>query len=163
MHSIRLQKHLPYTANQLMDLALDVEVYHQFVPFCERCVIRERFERQGKDVMVAAMTVGVSIFNETFVSRVIADREVKTIRVAGIDGPLKALVNNWQFHERDDGTTDIDFSVSFEFRSRMLSMLASSRVEDVCNRILNAFVDRAHAKLGAPEHGTPEQGAAKTA
>lgn len=149
MHSIHLKKRLPYSVDQLMTLALDVESYDQFVPFCERCVIRERFERQGRDVMVAAMTVGVSIFNETFVSRVISDPSDKSIRVTGIDGPLKALVNNWRFEPLEDGGTEIDFSVSFEFRSRMLSMLASSRVEDVCNRILDAFVERAHQLYGS--------------
>ena len=154
MHNIHLTKRLPYTVDQLMALALDVESYNEFVPFCERCVIRESFERQGRDVMVAAMTVGVSIFNETFVSRVISDASAKTSRVTGIDGPLNALVNNWQFSALDNGGTEIDFSVSFEFKSRMLSMLASSRVEDVCNRILDAFVDRAHRLHGATE-GAP--------
>ncbi|MEM1364540.1 MAG: type II toxin-antitoxin system RatA family toxin [Pseudomonadota bacterium] len=150
MHNIHLKKQLPYTVEELMALALDVEAYNEFVPFCERCVVREQFERQGRDVMVAAMTVGVSVFNETFVSRVISDEQAKTIRVTGIDGPLNALVNNWEFKPQDSGGTEIDFSVSFEFRSRMLSMLASSRVEDVCNRILDAFVERAHELYGPP-------------
>ncbi|MEO0498343.1 MAG: type II toxin-antitoxin system RatA family toxin [Pseudomonadota bacterium] len=157
MHKIHLTKRLPYSPEQLMELALDVEAYHQFVPFCERCLIREQFERQGRDVMVAAMTVGVSIFNETFVSRVISDPDARTIRVTGIDGPLNALVNNWHFKLLDDGATEIEFSVSFEFRSRILSMLASSRVEDVCNRILDAFVERAHQLYGRKgNNGEPQ-------
>jgi coenzyme Q-binding protein COQ10 len=135
-----------------MDMVLDVERYGEFVPYCERVAIREQFDRSGKMVMTAAMTVGVSIFNETFVSRVIADRTNRTIKVTGINGPLKSLVNDWQFNaletaEQADGA-EIDFHVSFEFKSRMLALLADSRVESVCRKIMDAFVDRAHELYG---------------
>ena len=127
-----------------MDVALDVERYGEFVPYCESCSIRENSVRKGKQVMLAAMSVGVSIFNETFVSRVIADRENGTIKVTGLDGPLNALVNTWHITPTVEGSL-VDFEVSFEFKSRILATLASSRVEGVCEKILNAFIARAHS------------------
>ena len=147
MPEISLQRTLPYSKKQLLDVILSVEHYGEFVPYCERCDVRERSERAGRDIMLAAMSVGVSIFSETFLSRVISDREAGTIQVTGVEGPLNALSNRWVLTERD-GHTHIDFFVSFEFKSRVLSMLASSRVESICERILNAFIARADALYG---------------
>ena len=60
----------------MFDLVADVERYPQFVPLCQSLRVRKRAEaREGREVIVADMTVAYKFIRETFTSRVTLDRE----------------------------------------------------------------------------------------
>ena len=137
-----------HSADQMFDLVADVERYPEFVPLCERLAVRERREKDGREVLVADMAVGFKAVHETFTSRVMLDREARTIRASYIDGPFRHLDNVWRFEPTGEGTCDVHFSIEYEFRSRMLAMLMGSQFDRAFRRFTAAFEQRADALYG---------------
>ena len=134
---------LPYTPEQLFDLVIDVERYPQFLPWCLGCRVRKREE----GLVVADMIIGFKVFRESFTSRV-SHQHPNRIDVKYTDGPFKYLDNHWIFNRLDDGSTEIDFFVDFEFRSRILQVAIGAVFSEAVRRMIAAFETRAHALHG---------------
>lgn len=134
---------LPYTPEQLFDLVIDVERYPQFLPWCLGCRVRKREE----GLVVADMIIGFKVFRESFTSRV-SHQHPHRIDVKYTDGPFKYLDNHWIFNRLDDGSTEIDFFVDFEFRSRILQVAIGAVFSEAVRRMIAAFEARAHALHG---------------
>ncbi|MFL0690621.1 MAG: type II toxin-antitoxin system RatA family toxin, partial [Agrobacterium tumefaciens] len=64
----RLVKHSP---ERMYALVADVERYPEFLPLCEALSIRSRRERDGKELLLADMTVGYKAIRETFTTQVL--------------------------------------------------------------------------------------------
>ena len=89
--------------------------------------------------------------HETFTSKVKKARPT-TIHVDYLDGPLKYLRNDWTF--RPDGKgCQVDFSVDFEFKSRMFEMLAGQMFGAALRKMIGAFEDRAAALYASGDSG----------
>lgn len=138
-----------HSAEQMFDLVADVERYPEFVPLCERLTIRDRRERDGREVLTADMAVGFKAVNESFTSRVILDREALAIRASYIDGPFRSLDNLWRFEPTGPGSCNVHFSIDYEFRSRMLAALMGSQFDRAFRRFTAAFEKRADTLYGA--------------
>ena len=137
------KRKLPYTPEQLFDLVIDVESYPQFLPWCLGCRVRKREE----GLVVADMIIGFKVFQESFTSRV-SHQHPHRIDVKYTDGPFKYLNNHWIFNRLEDGSTEIDFFVDFEFRSRILQAAIGAVFSDAVRRMIAAFEARAHALHG---------------
>src|SRR3569623_441579 len=140
-------RRLPYTAEQMFDLVADVAHYPDFIPW----VTAVRVRSDGPGEMVADMIVGFKGLHETFTSKVKKARPT-TLHVDYFDGPLKYLRNDWGF--RPDGAgCQGDFSVDFEFKSRMFEMLAGQMFGAALRKMIGAFEARAAALYGSGESG----------
>jgi coenzyme Q-binding protein COQ10 len=64
-----------------------------------------------------------------------------------IDGPFRHLENRWQFTAADDAT-DVDFHISYEFKSVVLGMLAGAVFDQAFRRYAEAFEARARKIYG---------------
>ena len=140
----------------MFDLVADVERYPEFVPLCERLVVRERRERDGREVLTADMSVGFKAVHETFTSRVLLDPEALAIRASYIDGPFKHLDNRWSFEPIDDRRCNVHFAIDYEFRSRMLAMLMGSQFDRAFRKFTSAFEARADTLYGRSSDTTSE-------
>lgn len=129
---------LPYSREQLFDLVIDVEKYPEFLPWCLGCRVRKREEH----LVVADMIIGFKVFRESFTSRVSHQRPER-IDVTYTDGPFKYLNNHWIFKDMGGGTTEIDFFVDFEFRSRILQAAIGAVFSEAVRRMIAAFETRA--------------------
>ena len=138
-----------HSADKMFDLVADVERYPEFVPLCERLVIRDRREKDGREVLTADMAVGFKAVHETFTSRVLLDRENLTIRATYIDGPFRHLDNVWRFEPTAPDRSDVHFAIDYEFKSRMLAMLMGSQFDRAFRRFTAAFEARADALYGS--------------
>jgi len=140
-------RRLPYTPEQMFDLVADVGRYPDFIPW----VTAVRIRSDGATEMVADMIVGFKGLRETFTSRVEKTRP-SHLHVEYLDGPHKYLRNDWTF--RPDGTgCQVDFSVDFEFKSRMFEMLAGQMFGAALRKMIGAFEARAVVLYGAGESG----------
>ena len=108
----------------------------------------------SRDLIVADLIIGFSMFRERFTSRVTLDPPHR-IDVAYTEGPFKYLNNHWIF-ERVPGGCRIDFFVDFEFKSRILQRVIEMLFHEAVRRMVAAFEDRARAALRRP--GTPSGG-----
>jgi len=138
-----------HAAANMFDLVADVERYPEFVPLCRALKVRRRIEEpEGVEVLVADMTVAYQIVRETFVSRVTLDRPSLQILVEYLEGPFSHLENRWTFHPTGERTCEVEFFISYEFKSRMLGMLMGSMFDLAFRRFASAFEARADKIYG---------------
>jgi coenzyme Q-binding protein COQ10 len=140
----REKRILPYTPEQMYALVADVERYPEFLPWCVACRIRKQ---ETPSSFIADLQVGFKMVREQFTSRVTLDPQ-KAITVSYLTGPFEHLSNEWKFSPAPNGT-EVDFFLSFEFRSRLLQTLIGVLFEEAVHRMVSAFETRA-AKLYAP-------------
>ena len=129
-------------------LVADVEKYPQFLPMCEALTVKSRRERDGKELLVADMTVGYKLIRETFTSQVLLDRAALVIETKYVDGPFKYLNNQWRFEQSGSNGCDVHFFVDYEFKSRMLGMVMGSIFDLAFRKFTQAFEARADAAYG---------------
>ena len=104
MPVFRDERRVRHNAVQMFDLVADVERYPEFVPLCKALRVRSRRpEADGRETLVADMTVGYKLIRETFTSRVTLDKPNLKVRVEYIDGPFSRLENIWTFKDEPEG------------------------------------------------------------
>ncbi len=138
MHRVR------HSAAHMFDLVADVERYPEFVPLCRSLKVRKRIpEPEGVEILVADMTVAYKFIHETFTSRVTLDRPNLQILVEYLEGPFSRLENRWAFHPIGEQVCDVEFFISYEFKSRTLGMLMGTVFDVAFRRFAVAFERRA--------------------
>ena len=142
-------RHVPHSAEQMFALVADVEKYPQFVPMCERLVLRSRKERGGVTVLVADMSVGYKAIRETFTSQVVLKPDELAIDVKYLDGPFRYMRNRWEFAAAGEGC-DVLFHIDYEFKSRLLGAMMGAVFDRAFRMFSSAFEERARQVYGAP-------------
>jgi coenzyme Q-binding protein COQ10 len=133
-----------HSAARMFDLVADVERYPEFVPLCRSLKVRKRIpEPEGVDILVANMTVAYKFIHETFTSRVTLDRPNLQILVEYLEGPFSRLENRWTFHPTGEQVCDVEFFISYEFKSRTLGLLMGTMFDVAFRRFAVAFERRA--------------------
>jgi coenzyme Q-binding protein COQ10 len=137
------RRHLPYKPDQLYELVASVDRYPEFLPWCKA----SRITRQEGNVFYADLVVAFKVFRERFSSKVTLMPKTG-VDVEYIDGPFRYLNNHWRFEAAEDGGTNLDFYVDFEFRSRLLQNLIGLLFNEAVHRMVGAFEARARALYG---------------
>jgi coenzyme Q-binding protein COQ10 len=133
-----------HAAAEMFDLVADVERYPEFVPLCRKLKVRKRIpEPEGVEVLVADMTVAYKFVHESFTSRVTLDRPNLQILVEYLEGPFSRLENRWSFRPIDERSCEVEFFISYEFKSRTLGLLMGSMFDLAFRRFTVAFERRA--------------------
>jgi coenzyme Q-binding protein COQ10 len=133
-----------HSAAHMFDLVADVERYPEFVPLCRSLKIRKRIpEPEGVEILVADMTVAYKFLHETFSSRVTLDRANLQILVEYLEGPFSRLENRWAFRPTGEHICQVEFFISYEFKSRALGILMGSMFDAAFRRFAAAFERRA--------------------
>ncbi len=145
--TIRRVRHSP---EDMFALVADIERYPEFVPMCERLVVRSRRERQGVSLLVAEMTVGYKAISETFITQVVLKPAQMRIDVKYVEGPFRYLDNRWVFMPVEHGGCDVEFFIDYEFKSRVLGMVMGTMFDRAFRMFTEAFEKRADAIYGVP-------------
>ena len=133
---------MPFTAQQMYDLVVDVRRYPEFLPW----VMAMRVRSDSEAETIADMIVGFKQLREQFTSRVIKD-DGRRVEIDYLDGPLKELHNLWLFTDVDGGCT-IDFEVQFAFKNRVFQAIAGQFFDAALRKMIAAFETRAHHLYG---------------
>ncbi len=140
-------KTLPYSANQMFDLVMDVEKYPQFLPWCLAAKITKRFDEKHFE---GDLVINFKGFSQKYSSDVKAfDTSDGTllINVIAIDGPFKNLVNSWKFKnisgKNISGGCEIEFFIDFEFKSIILGKMIGMIFEKATSKMIDAFETQA--------------------
>src|SRR5271168_5614228 len=142
-------RHVRHSAADMFDLVADVEHYPEFVPLCRALVVRKRASAgEGREVIIADMTVAYKLLRETFTSRVTLDRPKLEILVEYLEGPFRRLNNTWKFHDVDNRMSDVEFFIAYEFRSKTLGVLMGAMFDAAFRRFAAAFERRADQVYG---------------
>ena len=133
---------VPYTADLMFAVVADVERYPEFVPWCEGLRILRR-ERDGNDVILVAETiVGFKALRERYTSRVRLDRAAHRIDVVQTEGVFRRMETHWRFVPMAE-RCKLEFSILFEFESRVLGAVAGAAFGMVVTQMTRAFEERA--------------------
>jgi coenzyme Q-binding protein COQ10 len=81
--------------------------------------------------------------HESFTSRVTLDRPNLQILVEYLEGPFSRLENRWSFRPIDERSCEVEFFISYEFKSRTLGLLMGSMFDLAFRRFTVAFERRA--------------------
>jgi coenzyme Q-binding protein COQ10 len=150
MPQFSTKRQVRHSAADMFDLVADVERYPQFVPLCQSLTVRRRTQdAAGRDVIVADMTVAYKMIRETFTSRVTLDRAKSEILVEYLEGPFRTMNNRWRFRPTGEQACEVEFFITYEFRSRTLGLLMGGIFDAAFRRFSAAFERRADQVYGA--------------
>ena len=142
------KKILPYSAQQMYELAADVAAYPQFLPWISAARIRSHDVLDDHELMMADLVISFKVFRERFGSKVVLQPDIHRIEMDYLDGPFKYLHSHWQFTDHDGGGCDVDFFVDFEFKSFVLQKLIGVVFGEAVRRTMKAFEGRAKELYG---------------
>jgi len=138
-----------YSTKQLFDLVVDVEKYPQFLLWCRAARILKRDANE----FLAELVISFAHISESYTSRVIVVLpeigRAGTIDVVMVKGPFEYLTNSWKFTEIEGGT-QIDFTLDFKFRSRILEKIICSLYSKATAKMVTAFKARADTLYSVP-------------
>lgn len=127
----------PYSPEQLFALVADVEKYPQFLPWCRAARVTERQEH----TFLGELIISFAHMSESYVSRITLT-PYSAIDVVMVRGPFEHLTNSWRFTPEHGGTR-IDFTLDFQFRSKILEKLMGGLFAKATARMVDAFSARA--------------------
>ncbi|KAA5601653.1 type II toxin-antitoxin system RatA family toxin [Blastochloris sulfoviridis] len=155
MTTFRTVRRVRHSALDMFKLVADCERYPQFLPWCQSCRIRRRLPSgvEGVETVIADMTVGFRAIRETFTSRATFDIPKMLISVEYLDGPFSHLENSWSFKTIDEKQTEVHFFITYEFRSRALSLLMGAMFDAAFRKFSEAFEHRADQLYGRNYRG----------
>ncbi len=135
---------LPYTADLMYAIVADVEKYPEFLPWCVALRVLSKEHVKNSDLLRAEMLVGFGALRERYTSRVVLDAAARTVDVVQTEGPFQQLESHWRFTPDGEGCR-VDFSIAFEFRNRLLNVVAGRAFEHAVLKMADAFEAMARA------------------
>lgn len=158
MHVYETTHPVAHSAEEMFALVARIEDYPKFLPLCEALdVTRREAEPGGNEVLVATMTVGYGMIQESFTTKVHLEKEARTILVEYLDGPFTFLENRWRFRPTGEGTSEVEFYIAYAFRSRLFERLVGKLFAKAVERYTGAFETRADAVYGRKEAALASQ------
>jgi coenzyme Q-binding protein COQ10 len=157
MPKFSTRRRVKHSADDMFDLVADIERYPEFVPLCRAMRVIRRTQLAEREVIIAEMAVAYKLIRESFTSRVTLDRATRTILVEYLNGPFSRMENRWSFRptgagaeaDRAPAQCEVEFFISYEFRSRTLAMLMGAIFDSAFRRFASAFERRADAIFGS--------------
>lgn len=137
---------LGYSPEQLFAVVAAVDLYEDFLPWCQRSEITRRFPDGSFD---AELEIGFKFLVESYVSHVDL-KKPKFIKTTVSESSLfDHLINFWEFSPGPDpGTCSIYFLVDFKFQSPLYRQVASIFFKEVVSRLVGSFHDRCRLVYG---------------
>ena len=134
---------LPWTTEQMFDLAADIERYPEFLPHWPRATIQSR---EG-NVLLVQQEIDLGLRRLRFDSRAVAQRP-DHLQVESRSGPFRRLTIDWRFTPGEQGGCVTALAVEMDMRSLLLEALAGRLMEMLTRDVLARFRDRAAALYG---------------
>jgi coenzyme Q-binding protein COQ10 len=132
-------RRVPYSADLMFRVVSEVERYPEFLPW----VLGLRVKSRSGHTVIAEMMVGYKGFREKYTSKVVLDPDHYTVDVTQTEGPFRKLENHWRFIPLGPDSCEVEFSIDFEFRNRILAAVAGAAFEKALLKMTEAFEARA--------------------
>ena len=142
MTIVKKSRVVPFSCEQMYNLVNDVENYAEFLPYFSKSLVHHRDE----DEVQATLVIAAAGMSKSFTTRNRLQTN-KMIEIRLVDGPFSHLEGFWRFDEMPEGC-HISVDLEFDFAGRMLSMLLGPVFEQVTDKMVDAFCDRAQELYG---------------
>lgn len=138
MTVVKRSRTVLYSCEQMYNLVNEVEHYAEFLPYCVESKVHHRTENE----IQASLLIGAGGMTKSFTTRNLLQAN-KMIEIRLVDGPFNHLEGFWRFDVVKGGGCTISFDLEFEFAGKMLSLLLGSIFDQVTDKMVDAFCDRA--------------------
>lgn len=138
MTVVKRSKVVPFTCEQMYKLVNEVEHYAEFLPYFSGTEVHYRHADEVKatlTILAAGMSKSFTTCNRL--------QSNKMIEIRLVDGPFSHLEGFWRFDEMGEGCR-ISFDLEFEFVGRVFSMLLGPIFEQIADKMVDSFCERAH-------------------
>jgi ribosome-associated toxin RatA of RatAB toxin-antitoxin module len=146
-----------YSPREMYGLVTDVQAYPQFLPWCDRAEVLATHD----DGMTAKLHIAFAGVHQAFTTRNVNEPGT-SVNMRLVDGPFSQLEGTWRFTplQKPGQTSDqpadpldapackVEFSLSYAFSSRALSLVISPVFDRIANTFVEAFVKRAEQVHG---------------
>ena len=133
-----------YSAQQMYALVEDVESYPRFLPWCERAEVARREPGRA----VATLHINFHGLRQHFTTENTNQPHAR-IDMKLVAGTFRSLDGHWLFTALGDKACKVEFSLSYQFASRLLEKTAGPMFQRIADSFVEAFARRAEEKFGA--------------
>lgn len=135
---------LSYSAEQMFDLAADIERYPEFLPQWSAATIQKR---EG-DVLTVEQELDMGIQTLRFMSQATMQRPGR-LQIRSSQAPFRSMLIDWRFSPAGDGGCLVTLAVEFDMRSIILETAAGKFMQIMTSDIFSRFRRRARELYGA--------------
>lgn len=138
MPSIKKNKIVPFSQQQMYDLVNDVARYREFVPFC----VQSSIISQTEDEIKATLGFAKGGLSKSFttLNRL---QPAKMIEIRLVDGPFRHLEGFWQFEALGPQQSRVSLDLEFDFSAKLVAMMFGPVFEQIALMLVDAFGKRA--------------------
>jgi coenzyme Q-binding protein COQ10 len=129
---------LPYSCEQLFELATDIESYPEYLP---GWVDARILERTGTTLRVEQQ-LGLKIISRPFVTTADLDRPHK-VRIHSSNGPFRSLQIEWRFEPAEPLSCAVFLEFNYMLRNGFFERLTTALFDHLSPEIINRFEKRA--------------------
>jgi ribosome-associated toxin RatA of RatAB toxin-antitoxin module len=127
----------------MFDLLANVDMYQEFLPWCEelRVISREN------NTVVAEIRAKLALVSISFTTR----NELQyceRITIQLLEGPFEVFEGSWRFSSDSESSSKIEFHLRFRFAHERLTSLFDSLLKEATDTVIKAFKERAQKAYG---------------
>ena len=144
MPNFKENKTFPYSARKIHELVMDIEKYHEFLPWCKQAKIIDRISAHH---LTADLLISFKNFFEKYRSDVKHGKDddgVYFVETRAIQGPFKSLFSSWKIRDLGDESCEVEFFIEFQFNSFILQKMIGGIFEKAALKMMASFESRAH-------------------
>jgi ribosome-associated toxin RatA of RatAB toxin-antitoxin module len=127
-----------HSAAEMYALVENIEAYPEFLPWCTAAQVHERLPGRTR----ATLTLGVGGLSHAFTTQN-DTRPGEAIDMHLVSGPFRRFEGRWRFVALAPDACRIEFSLQYEFSSRVLGKVLSPLFDGMADSMVEAFVRRA--------------------
>lgn len=128
------------SAEAFYALVDDIESYPSFLPWCTAAQVRER----GPGRSVATLTLAAKGIRQSLTTEN-SHLPGRSIDMRLREGPFRHFTAAWRFTPLQPQAAKVEFTVAYEFSSRIVAAVLEPAFNRIADRTLEAFVRRAAA------------------
>ena len=132
-----------HTPAQMFALVDKVENYPRFLPWCAKA---EEHSREG-DQQVASLHIDYLKIRQHFTTRNTL-RDGESILMELVEGPFQHLQGLWQFTPLGDFGCKVEFTLRYEFSSKLLEKVIGPVFGHISGTLVDAFIKHADQVYG---------------
>ena len=143
-----------YSPREMFALVTGMKDYPQFLPWCDRAQVLQEHD----DGVTAQLSIAFAGVHQSFTTRNVHELN-RALHMKLVDGPFSSLEGSWVFTplqkpaaDQGDGADaaacKVEFTLSYAFSSKALSLVVSPVFDRIANTFVEAFVRRAEQVYG---------------
>lgn len=137
---------VPYTVAQMYALVSNIESYPEFLPWVRSVTVHDRSSR----TVTASLELSKGPVTKSFTTQNELSESQDSMTLDLVEGPFHHLQGRWGFQALGDDGCKVTLDMDFEFSNRLLAMTVGPMFNEMVNRLVNAFIERAPRIYGQP-------------